>query len=43
VRRSFKVLELATIEGPPENRADREYQNNRKGDKQIQDFHETAS
>jgi hypothetical protein len=26
VRRSFEVLELATIEGPPEDRADGEYQ-----------------
>ena len=43
VRRPFKVLELPAIEGPPEHRADGEYKRNRKGNQQVQDFHETAS
>lgn len=42
MRRSLEVLELAAIERPPEDRADGEYQRNRKRDQQIQDFHEAT-
>lgn len=42
VSRSFHVVELSASQGPPEQRADDEHENDREGHQKIEDVHESG-